>query len=183
MTEPTPSKKTLFNRWIRTLRFTSPLAFNVATTIFIVLVTLIFSWILEPQVGRSLFILSDVRVNGPSYLCPGDTLDFEFDVIIKEEGTYNLWMSTWKVDPPPSTIVFSEIQPFVVGSDREFPIPREWLIPATYIDPGNNKDTPMVPGEYIRDISITAEGRNTRNKPLQVRFWIRKDCELSNEPK
>lgn len=173
----TISSDTWWGKWLHSLRFTSPLAFNVAVTIFIVLVTLLFVWVFFPTVGRSLFVLSEVRVTGPTELCPGDTLDFSFDVNVKEEGVYNLFMSTWKTDPPPSTIIFSEIQPFVISSDRSFKIAREWLIPTTYMDPANNKDTPMVPGEYIRDITVTAEGRDTRNEPLQVVFMIRSDCE------
>lgn len=137
---------------------------------------LIIFFYFGPSVAPSVFILSEIRMNGPTDLCPGDTLDFEFDVTVKEEGTYNLFMSTWKVDPPPSTIIFSELQPFVIGSQRSFSIPREWKIPVVYEDPANNVRVPMLPGAYIRDISVTAEGRNTKNKPLQVFFNIKKDC-------
>lgn len=126
--------------------------------------------------GVAVFEISQVRVTGPTDLCPGQTLDFEFDVIAKEVGTYNLWMSTWKVDPPPSTIIFSETEPFVIGSEREFPIQREWLVPATYEDKADNTFKPFAPGSYIRDISVTAEGRDTRNDPIQVTFTIRDDC-------
>lgn len=130
----------------------------------------------NPQAGRSVFVLSDVRVTGPVDLCPGETLDFEFDVIVKETGTYNLWMSTWKTEPPPSTIIFSEVQPFVIGSERSFPVTRKWLVPTIYEDPADSERKPMIPGTYIRDISVTAEGRNTSNRPLQVLFRIREGC-------
>jgi hypothetical protein len=122
------------------------------------------------------FVLSPVEVTGPIELCPGETLDFEFDVTVLETGTYNLWMSTWKVEPPPSTIIFSEIQPFVIGSTRTFPIMRKWRVPTTYRDPADSEEKPMISGEYIRDISVTAEGRNTANDPLQILFRIRRDC-------
>lgn len=130
----------------------------------------------NPQAGRSVFVLSDVRVTGPIDLCPGETLDFEFDVTVKETGTYNLWMSTWKTEPPPSTIIFSEVQPFVIGSERSFPVTRKWLVPTIYEDPADSERKPMIPGTYIRDISVTAEGRNTSNRPLQVVFRIREGC-------
>lgn len=129
-----------------------------------------------PQAGQSVFVLSDIRVTGPTNLCPGETLDFEFDVTVKEVGTYNLWMSTWKTDPPPAVVIFSETQPFVVGSTRFFPIARKWLIPTSYNDPGDSVDKPLIPGTYFRDISVTAEGKNTNNDPKQVEFRIRSDC-------
>lgn len=85
-------------------------------------------------------------------------------------------MSTWKTSPPPSTIIFSETEPFVIGSEREFPIKRMWPVPTTYEDKSDNTLKPFTPGEYIRDISVTAEGRDTRNDPIQVAFTIRGDC-------
>lgn len=132
--------------------------------------------ILNPQAGQSVFVLSDIRVTGPTDLCPGETLDFTFDVTVKEVGVYSLYMSSWKTEPPPSTIIFSELQPFVIGSERSFPIVRKWKVPFTYEDPADSKDTPMVPGEYIRDISVVAIGRDTESTPLQVPFRIRSDC-------
>lgn len=167
---------TRLGRLLKPMHFTGPIAFNIAVTVFIVLITLIFTEVFLPRVGRSLFILSEVRVTGPTELCPGDTLDFEFDVNVKEVGTYNLWMSTWKVDPPPSTIIFSEFQPFVIGSPRQFLIPRKWRVPTNYVDPADSTEKPLLPGAYTRDISVTAEGRDTRNHPLLVAFNIKKDC-------
>lgn len=129
--------------------------------------------------GIPVFELSEVRVTGSNELCPGETLDFEFDVIAREVGTYNLWMSTWRSDPPPATIIFSETEPFVIGSVREFPIKRMWIVPFIYEDKADNTYKPFAPGSYIRDISVTAEGRDTRNDPIQVAFTIRDDCKKS----
>jgi hypothetical protein len=138
---------------------------------------LAYRYWLGPQPSDSLFVLSNLKINGPTELCPGESLDFQFDVKVTEVGTYNLFMSTWKVDPPPSIIIFSETQPFVIGSKREFMILREWEIPEIYEDPANSQDTPMVAGSYIRDIAVTAEGKNTINVPVQVAFQIKEDCE------
>lgn len=148
--------------------------------IALILIGPLLTWFMfiNPQAGRSVFVLSPIRITGPVTLCPGDTLNFEFDVMVREVGTYNLWMSTWKTDPPPSTVIFSETQPFVIGSTRSFPIVRKWRIPATYNDPADSVNKPLVPGEYIRDISVTAEGRNTSNKPLQIIFTILDDCPI-----
>lgn len=126
--------------------------------------------------GLTVFELSEVRVTGSNELCPGETLDFEFDVIAREVGTYNLWMSTWKVDPPPSIIIFSETEPFVIGSERQFVIQREWIVPETYEDKADNERKPLAPGSYFRDISVTAEGRDTKNDPIQIAFTIRSNC-------
>jgi len=175
------AEKTLLHQFLDFIR--KPAVYLIAVLIWVSLGLVLLSYILyvNPLPGQSVFVLSPVRATGSTDLCPGETLNFEFDVEVKEVGTYNLWMSTWKVDPPPSTIIFSEVQPFVVGSKRNFPIIREWPIPENYRDPANSVDKPMVAGAYIRDISVTAEGRNTRNKPLQVEFRIREDCPNGNK--
>lgn len=158
-------------------KFTSYRTWFVFAVIVLALTnTVLYYLFLNPRAGRSALVISEVRVTGPTDLCPGDTLDFEFDVVAKEIGTYNLWMSTWKVDPPPSTIIFSEFQAFVVGSERSFPIVRQWRVPEMYNDPADSVDKPLAEGAYIRDISITAEGRDTRNDPLQVKFNVKRDC-------
>lgn len=151
-------------------------AFVVMFGLMFILSTMTYWLYANPRSGQSVFVLSDIRVTGPTDLCPGDSLKFEFDVTVKEVGVYSLFMSTWKTSPPPSTIIFSELQPFVIGSERSFPIIREWEIPYSYQDPADSKDTPMVPGEYIRDISVIAEGRDTKSTPLQVLFTIRDGC-------
>lgn len=148
----------------------------ISLVLYIALSFIIYYFWLYPRAGESVFVLSDLRVTGSRHLCPGDTLDFVFNVDVKEVGTYNLFMSTWKVDPPPSTIIFSELQPFVIGSPRTFPIPRKWLIPETYVDPADSTEKPMVAGDYTRDIDVKAEGRDTRNDPLIIEFNIREDC-------
>lgn len=158
-------------------KFNKYFAFLVFAFMFLLVIGAVnYFQILDPQAGQSVFLLSDIRVTGSTDLCPGENLKFEFDVMVKDVGVYSLYMSTWKTDPPPSTIIFSETQPFVIGSERSFPIVREWKIPFTYADPANDKDTPMIPGEYIRDISVVAVGKNTESTPLQVTFNIRGDC-------
>lgn len=151
--------------------------FVFAVIVFSLTNTLLYYLFLNPRAGQPVLVTSDVRVTGPTDLCPGQTLDFAFDVTVDEVGTYNLWMSTWKVDPPPSVIIFSETEPFVIGSKRNFPIARKWVVPQIYEDKADNEYKPFAPGSYFRDISITAEGRDTRNDPLQVKFTVRDDCQ------
>lgn len=150
--------------------------FGLVFGLLFLMSSLTFWLYINPRSGESVFVLSDIRVTGPTDLCPGESLKFEFDVMVKAVGVYSLYMSTWKVDPPPSTIIFSELQPFVIGSERDFPIVREWQIPITYQDPADSKDTPMVPGAYIRDISVVAVGKNTESTPLQVKFNVKDSC-------
>lgn len=157
--------------WIVNLIWTA-----ITLVLYLALSFAVYYFWLNPRAGESVFVLSNLRVTGSTELCPGDTLDFVFDVDVKEVGTYNLFMSTWKVDPPPSTIIFSEDQPFVIGSPRSFPIPRKWAVPAVYVDPADSVEKPMLPGDYTRDIDVKAEGRDTENEPLIVYFRVRKDC-------
>jgi hypothetical protein len=137
-----------------------------------------YTQILNPQAGKTLFTLGDPTVSGPSDLCPGESLDFSFDVAVQEKGTYVLDMSTWKVDPPPATIIFSEGDRMVVGGNRSFPITRKWVVPSTYIDPSTNEKVTWRSGNYLRDISVTAGGKNVESSTKGIPFTIRENCEV-----
>jgi hypothetical protein len=132
---------------------------------------------LNPQPGQTLFILGDSTVSGSSDLCPGESLDFSVSVSVSEKGTYTLDMSTWQVDPPPATIIFSEGERMVLGDDRSFPITRKWVVPETYVDPATNERISWKPGKFSRDIAVTALGKNVESSTKSIPFTIREDCE------
>lgn len=158
-------------------KFNKYFMFLVFSFMFLLLIGAVnYFQILNPQAGQSVFILSNLVVPGPTDLCPGDSLRFGFDVDVREPGVYSLYMSSWKISPEPAVIIFSELQPFVIGGARYFPIVREWEVPFTYKDPADSKDTPILPGDYIRDISVVAVGKNTESTPLQVKFTVKNTC-------
>jgi hypothetical protein len=147
----------------------------IAVVLWLALGGVFYIFYLNPLAGPTVFVIDGLQRTSPLIVCPGDTINFQFNVEAKEIGTYNLYMSTWKANPP-STIIFSEIQPFVISSLRSFTITRKWLVPQTYIDPATNEEISITPGDYTRDVSVTAVGRNTNNKPLQVMFTVKKGC-------
>lgn len=133
--------------------------------------------ILNPQAGRSVFELSEPRLVGPTELCPGEALFFEMDATVTEAGVYRLAMSTWRVSPPPATYTFSEGLDMVIAESREFPIQILWTVPPTFDNLATGKAEPWPSGDYSRDVSVTATGRNTTSDPRQIRFSIREDCQ------
>lgn len=132
--------------------------------------------VLRPQAGVTLFTLGDPLVTSPTALCAGESLDFSVGVSVKEKGAYILDMSTWKIDPPPATIILSEGQRMVIGDNRSFPIARKWVIPPTYLDPATNEYVKWTSGRYSRDISVTAAGKNVESSTKSIYFTIREEC-------
>jgi len=131
---------------------------------------------LNPMPGQALFEIGIPVISGASELCPGETLDFIFEVSVEEAGVLVLDMSTWKVDPPPATIIFSERDVMVISEARTFTITRQWQIPDRYPDPATNELVEWVPGAYTRDIAVSAQGLNTDPSTQAVPFMIKEDC-------
>lgn len=125
--------------------------------------------------AESVLIVSEIVVAGPTDLCPGESLDFYFEMDVLEPGAFSLKMATWREDPP-ATIIFSELDEFPVAEVREFRVVRSYVIPGTYKDPATNEQVAWQPGQYARHVYVNAVGRNTLPSIQKLSFSIRADC-------
>jgi len=116
-----------------------------------------------------------IVAQGQTHLCPGESLDFSFDVDVLQSGAYELNMSTWR-EAPPSTVIFSEADKFVVAQPTSFLVERTWRVPVEYINPATNKSVDWEPGQYARHVYVTAVGRNTLASIQKLSFTIRENC-------
>lgn len=146
-------------------------------------VTLALAWGLSALVGpragvpsESILTVSPLMAKGPTELCPGEPLDFEFTMDVKGEGVFDLDASTWKLVPPPETVIFSESERFVVAEPITYLVIRRWVVPSNYIDPATNRATAWESGKYERQIFVTAVGRDTEPSIQVLPFTIRDDC-------
>ena len=149
-----------------------------------IMATIFFAWMglstffyFNPMAGKSVFLIGQPFVAGSAELCPGESLVFSASIDVERPGVYLLDMSTWRVDPPPATVIFSEGDRMVIGDERSFIIARKWTVPANYIDPATNAVVDWWPGKYTRDIAVTAVGLSTLPSTQVVEFTIREGCE------
>lgn len=147
---------------------------------WLVIASLLFIFYLNPRSSSSNLVLSEIAVTGPISLCPGEFLDFSFEMEVKEKGTYSLDMSVFKVSPPPAIAIFSERKFFVIGSPRTFKVIRHWEIPAEYIDEETSETIKFVAGSYERNIAVGTTSQDTLPSTRILSFFIRDDCVANN---
>lgn len=138
--------------------------------------TVLYYLFLNPRSPESLLVISEIRVTGPTELCPNEYLDFSFDMQVKEAGVYGLDMSVFRTSPPPTIAVFSESQFFVIGSPRTFTVTRHWQIPERYVDKDTKEVVEFVPGDYERNLAVGTTSLNTTPSTRTLPFSIRSDC-------
>lgn len=157
--------------------------FAVVGVLGVPLITLGLLWGLATLIGprpgvpsESILTVSPLMSKGPTDLCPGEPLDFEFTMDVTGEGVFDLDASTWKLVPPPETVIFSESERFVVAEPISYLVVRRWVVPSSYIDPATNRETDWEPGQYERQIFVTAVGRDTEPSIQVLPFEIRAGC-------
>lgn len=142
----------------------------VLTGIFgVPLITIGLLWGLATLVGsprnlQDMITVSEIQLDGPVNLCPGETLDFRFSVEILREGVYEAEISTWQMAPLPPTIVENETQRFGSAREVKYEIQRSWTVKH------------YAPGVYERQILVRAVDSNLKPLVRIVSFEIREDC-------
>lgn len=151
--------------------------FVFAVIVFSLTNTFLYYLFLNPRTPSSLLEISEIRVTGPVDLCPGEYLDYSFDMVVKEAGVYGLDISVFRTSPLPMIAVFSESQFFVIGSPRTFPVTRHWQIPERYEDKVTKENIEFIPGDYERSIAVGTTSSSTHPSTETLKFSIRDGCE------
>lgn len=151
--------------------------FLIATAIMLAANTALFFLYLNPRAGQSLLVIGEIQVHGDTDVCPGDYIDFSFEMDVSRPGVYELDLSVFRVSPPPSIAVFSERQTFVIGQPRTFVVNRHWQVPPLYHDEQTNETIEFIPGVYTRDIAVSTTSRNTLPSTQFFEFTIKDSCE------
>lgn len=121
--------------------------------------------------------ISNVRVEGPTALCPGELLTIAYD--LRADGTGKLVedAAIW-IEVPPKTVIYSITRPFLVDGLVDQRETIAWEIPKTYINPADLKETPLPPGPYRRIFSVGSPTDDDDFALDRVDFSVKeeKDC-------
>lgn len=151
-------------------------------TIFLVVMffgVLLYEWIdsrLPSPPGAALVNITDIQPTEPPALCPGDKLEFVYNVASVSEGVVDINLTLYRKTPPARTLIYSEpLTDIYIDAERQ-EIYAVWMIPHEVTDPFSGEAIALTPGEYQRRISISTSSRNTRPVMVPIDFVIKSEC-------
>lgn len=151
-------------------------------TLLAILVIIVGTWILLFLLnlfGKEIknIEISNVRIVGPSALCPGEKLTIAFNLHADGTGKLVEDGTIW-IEVPPKTVIYSETKPLLVDGLLEQEQTIAWLVPETYINPADLAELPLPAGEYKRIFAISSATDEDVFALDRVTFSIKenKDC-------
>jgi len=148
--------------------------------LLIILIIIVGTWLLGlffSIFGKEIkrIDIDDVRIVGPSALCPGENLTIAFK--LEADGTGKLVedATVW-VEVPPKTVIYSSSKPMLVDGLLEQEQTIAWEVPETYIDSATLEESPLPPGPYRRIFWISSETDEGVFALDRVLFSIRDNC-------
>lgn len=148
--------------------------------IVLTLILLVAAWVFgilqglrQPKINE--LVISNVQTIGPTALCPGDGLLFEFDYSVQGEGKLDFDTTAWFVDPP-KRIVFTKTEPFLMSGNVQERVRYLWIVPFQYVDLATQQPSPLPAGAYNLNFGLTSPSRSAVSEVEIVSFSIRADC-------
>lgn len=125
----------------------------------------------QPKIGD--ITISQPVLLGPSELCPGDHLIYQFEWHGSGLGVLDFDATIWRVDPPLTDIFSDSLRDVLPGNSSQM---RKvaWPVPYTYHDLATDSDVPLPPGNYERLIAITSPSRSLSSDAKAISFTIKK---------
>lgn len=119
--------------------------------------------------------ISNIRVVGPTNLCPGGRLFWSYDLIGSGSGLLEIDGTTYKAHPP-STVVFSETGRMVISEEVSEKVVDFWEVPLTHIDQETGESIPFPVGEFHRLIAVSSPTRSSVFAKEVISFSVLSDC-------
>lgn len=130
--------------------------------------------------------LSNLEVIGPTKLCPGDTLNYKFDMDISAALDIVITMRVQYISPDshgqgvPHTIFVTEEQ-YRADSPARITLVRHNRIEPFYIDQNDGNLHPRLPGDYLRIISARVYGQTEDGDFLAIPYTIPMNCPIGEQ--
>lgn len=132
--------------------------------------------LLPIQPGASLVSVSDIEPAEAPALCPGDKLEFIYNIDSVADGVVDINLTLYRKTAPARTIIYSEpLTDIIIDPERQ-QIHAVWPIPHETIDPFSGEMIQLAPGEYQRRISISTTSRSTKPVTVLIDFSIKENC-------
>lgn len=121
--------------------------------------------------------MSDIVLESPDKLCPGDTLTVSFDAMLTGIGILQIDAITYRVEPQGTVVFSTPKRTIMTGTPRLRRVFDSWRVPAGYINEKTGLMEPLPAGEYQRIISFSSAQINNLFAYQSVNFWIKPDSE------
>lgn len=121
--------------------------------------------------------ITDMLINSPTDVCPGDVINFEFRLYISGKSDITLFSTTQKeIAPRGYQSLYTTETLFRVDEETDFVVVRDYMIPPFYVDPRTERRIPWTPGDYHVQLRVFPTGSNTRDDEDGFNFTIKSDC-------
>lgn len=116
--------------------------------------------------------VTDVKTIGPTSLCPGDMLNYQYSLHVDGSGAVDVDASIWSIDPPQTAIYSMPLRAIFTGPTDTL-VKETWLISP---DLTARQVAAWHPGRYERRLAFRNVYEATQPKVITVYFSIRADC-------
>lgn len=107
-------------------------------------------------------------------LCPGNTLDYKFQMGVSRPAHIELKTSVQHLVPG-SRISYARLQEFTFNEPTTMEFGRKWVVPPTNWNAVSGQEEPWQPGQYQQITVANVVGRSEVSE-IKVGFSIRTDC-------
>lgn len=152
----------------------------VGTIIVLLVNVVILAWGIYAATHRPRVELSGLEMQGPTDVCPGETLDYKFNMVVSNAALVELKTSVQRLDGV-SRISYARLQEFEFEEAGNLIFIRHWVVPPTYTDPVSGTEVPWEPGDYEQRTIANVSGRSQLSE-IDVGFTIRDNCIGDKQP-
>lgn len=148
-----------------------------AVAVGIAVNTLLFWLVWQPdRVPPAIVRVGNLALLSPADVCPGDTLEYAFDLSANADAVVALDGAVYRVSDPAGLAAWSDTRRMVLPRGATFTVRQRWFVPTVYWDWGAGAERVWPPGEYERLIAVGTTIRNTVPEIQGFRFTVRGDC-------
>ena len=134
----------------------------------------VIGWAFWAASQRPMVVLTDLRIDNSTSICPGEGLDYRFRLLASKATPVDLATSV-ESKVAHHEVAYSFLQQYNFTERTNLDIVRHWILPVVHIDPQTGVEVPWFPGEYTQRILAIIPGRANPSR-LEIPFKIRFDC-------
>lgn len=159
-------------------RYKSDRAILIVAVIFGFVLQVMFAFLVfQPdRVADGVIRLEELQVEGPSEVCPGDTLQYSYTIRTVVDVVAAIDAATYRDSDPVGLTAWSDTRRLVMPAGASSRIAQSWFVPTRYYDWVSGVETEMQPGQYRRIIAVGTVIRNTLPHIQSVQFTVKEDC-------
>lgn len=152
----------------------------VGVLLVLVLNGVLFTWAFIASRQVPTVRLYNLQMVGNVEICPGDPLNYEFNLYVSTAGDVDLIgaMQRTALEERGTVTLYTTVTKFRTEEETDIVIVRDMPLPLVYTNVVTDRIEKWRPGGYRLRLTARAVGRSSEGSVLYIPFRIRQDCEL-----